>query len=84
MSKNCNDSICLRNNIDKLQSWCQCSKLSLNIKKCLVMSFSRTHENILACYLDDQLLSLVDSTRDLVIIDTKPNSNKDIDYIIKT
>jgi hypothetical protein len=63
----------LQANLDEIINWCTRNKLSLNINKCQVMSFSLKKENIRFDYtLNLNLLNRPETVKDLgVIFDRK-------------
>lgn len=77
------DSHILQDDIDKLQDWCLRNKLDLNIKKCAVMSFSRSQVRTPTDYkLNNQQIQEVEEIKDLgITIDNKLTFNKHIERI---
>ncbi|XP_017475436.1 PREDICTED: uncharacterized protein LOC108365787 [Rhagoletis zephyria] len=65
----------LQNDINSLSVWCTSNKLSLNISKCVVMSFSRSHKPHPPVYwLNGQKLQVVTTIKDLgVTVDNELN-----------
>lgn len=67
------DSYILQNDIDELFIWCQNNKVYLNIKKCAMMSFSRSPTKDFTNYcLCNEIIYEVDDIKDFgIIIDNK-------------
>lgn len=76
------DTNVLQSDIDELHAWCR-TKLNLNIKKCAVMSFSRSQTYEPMNYtLNDQVLHEVSDIKDLgIIIDNKLVFSKHVEKI---
>lgn len=77
------DASFLQNILDRLNQWCEINKLSLNIKKCSVITYTRKKDFIKYDYtLNNELLQRVDSIKDLgILLDTKLNFNLHYDAI---
>ena len=67
------DTLTLQHDIDVRSAWCQSNKLDLNIKKCAIISFSRTLNQASTTYLlNGTRIQAVDDIKDLgVFIDKK-------------
>lgn len=78
------DLAALQRDMDRLHSWCVNNKLKLNIDKCAVMLFTRSHTQRRVNYnIGGQLLPIPTSIKDLgVLIDTKLNFNCHVDKIV--
>lgn len=83
MIANDSDVHALQQDIDHLSTWCTSNKLDLNIKKCAVISFSRSHIILPTNYkLDDENIIEVKDIKDLgIIIDSKLPFSKHISKI---
>lgn len=79
-----NDILVLQQDLIKLNAWCQINKLELNISKCAVMSFSRSHGSYSSLYrLGDKELQVVSSMKDLgVLINNTFSFAEHIDKIV--
>uniref|UniRef100_A0A0K8WLI3 RNA-directed DNA polymerase from mobile element jockey n=1 Tax=Bactrocera latifrons TaxID=174628 RepID=A0A0K8WLI3_BACLA len=80
---NDSDIQALQHDIDQLSAWCLNKKLDLNIKKCAVISFSRSHTTHPTNYmLNNKVISEVEDIKDLgIIIDSKLTFTKHISKI---
>jgi hypothetical protein len=78
------DCVTLQANLDEIMNWCTRNKLSLNINKCQVMSFSLKKENIRFDYtLSLNLLNRPETVKDLgVIFDRKLSFTRHIDHVV--
>jgi hypothetical protein len=78
------DCVTLQANLDEIMNWCTRNKLSLNINKCQVMSFSLKKENIRFDYtLSLNLLNRPETVKDLgVIFDRKLSFTSHIDHVV--
>jgi hypothetical protein len=72
--ENVNDSIHLQEDLNILYDWCSSNGMSLNVKKCAIISFNRSN-NVMHPYdyrINNESLNQVTEIRDLgVIFDTK-------------
>lgn len=78
------DIAALQQDLDTLHLWCVRNKLKINIDKCAIMHFSRSHTQRPTNYnLGGQLLPKPTIIKDLgVLIDTKLDFNSHIDKIV--
>lgn len=81
--RNIYDCLILQANLDEFFKWCEQNTLFLNIEKCQVIRFSRTHSHILHEYnLNNVKLTPVSQIRDLgVIFDSNLTFTAHIDDI---
>lgn len=79
------DCLSLQSDLDKLSDWCDVNRLNLNIKKCSVISFTRSPCKInFDYYICKTLLTRVESVKDLgVIFDSKLSFNEHVQEICK-
>lgn len=80
------DCIKLQNDLDNLNKWCIANKLFLNLNKCKILTFTRSHNLILHDYsISNSVLVRVDEMCDLgVTYDTKLNFNRHVHNIVKS
>lgn len=83
--KNQDDSLELQKGIDNFIRWCDDNGMSVNAKKCKIMTFSHKRSPILATYnIKGEPIERVNSMRDLgVIMDPKLNFNSHTEYAKK-
>ena len=81
--ENTNDSSLLQEDLNSFNEWCRCNKMSLNVKKCFVMSFSRDLNTQFYDYtFDDVLVNRTSAFTDLgVLFDPKCTFCNHIDLI---
>lgn len=80
-----NDCLLLQNDLDLVERWCASNRMSLNFKKCAVMSITHSRNKIVFPYtLCGRVVERVHSIADLgVIIDDKLSFNEHIDFITR-
>lgn len=78
------DAINLQKDIDAISHWCEKNLLFLNVKKCKIMSFTRSSSYVIHDYcINNVNLSRVTEVRDLGVMFTQTfSSNRHIDLII--
>lgn len=77
------DSCLLQDDLSELVKWCEVNFMSLNLKKCKKMSFSRAALLQTQYFIDDYRMETVDSFNDLgVLLDRRLNFNLHIDSCV--
>lgn len=81
---NLSDCFNLQQDLKNFQTWCDSNNLHLNIGKCCVMSYSKSHSHIIYNYLlNDVTLTRKTEVKDLgIIFDIKMKFDKHHDYVV--
>lgn len=79
------DALILQKDLETLANWCHYNKMSLNVQKCFVISFTRNNSKILTSYnIDGHILQRNVNIKDLgVIFDDKLSFRDHYDYLFK-